>query len=69
MNEIHDQRGLRIIVEDEESCYDALAVVHSLWRSAGEEHTKDYIATPKPNGCVSNPPLLLVRIHSGARLL
>ena len=50
LTEIFDMRGLRIIVEDEESCYDALDVVNSLWKSAGMEHTKDYIANPKRNG-------------------
>ncbi|KAE8675312.1 putative GTP diphosphokinase RSH3 [Hibiscus syriacus] len=31
MDEIHDIHGLRIIVEKEENCYEALTVVHQLW--------------------------------------
>lgn len=30
--EILDVRGLRLIVSDEKSCYEALEIVHQLWR-------------------------------------
>ncbi|XP_024378514.1 probable GTP diphosphokinase RSH2, chloroplastic [Physcomitrium patens] len=51
-DEILDVRGLRLIVTDEESCYQALEVVHQLWRCIPGK-TKDYIVDSKPNGCKS----------------
>ncbi|KAE8667154.1 putative GTP diphosphokinase RSH3 [Hibiscus syriacus] len=49
MNEIHDIHGLRIIVEKEEDCYEALRVVHQLWSEVPGK-LKDYIRYPKFNG-------------------
>ncbi|ONM55312.1 putative GTP diphosphokinase RSH2 chloroplastic [Zea mays] len=49
MEEIHDIHGLRLLVESEEDCYEALCVVHRLWpRVTGR--FKDYISRPKLNG-------------------
>ena len=49
MNEIHDVNGLRLIVENEEDCYTALEIVHSLWPKVTGK-LKDYITNPKFNG-------------------
>lgn len=49
INEIYDLIALRIIVEDIDSCYLVLSVLHSLY-SPMVERIKDYIARPKPNG-------------------
>ena len=48
-SELFDLRALRVIVEDERSCYNTLAVVHSLWTPVPAEFD-DYISRPKPNG-------------------
>ncbi|CAI7782782.1 unnamed protein product [Closterium sp. NIES-54] len=50
LHEIMDVRGLRLIAADEAACYDALAVVHSLWAPWAGRHLKDYVRGPKPNG-------------------
>lgn len=47
--EILDVRGLRLIVSDEKSCYEALEIVHQLWRQIPGK-SKDYITDSKPNG-------------------
>ncbi|KAM0959593.1 hypothetical protein ACFX2I_024663 [Malus domestica] len=49
MDEIHDIHGLRLIVESEEDCYEALKVVHQLWFEVPGKF-KDYITQPKFNG-------------------
>ncbi|XVF86904.1 hypothetical protein PTKIN_Ptkin18bG0078400 [Pterospermum kingtungense] len=49
MDEIHDIHGLRLIVENEEDCYEALKVVHQLWSEVPGK-LKDYISHPKFNG-------------------
>jgi GTP pyrophosphokinase len=49
VEEIFDVRGLRLIVVDEKSCYDALRIVHELWLHIPGQ-SKDYIVMPKPNG-------------------
>ncbi|XVF25222.1 hypothetical protein REPUB_Repub13aG0194500 [Reevesia pubescens] len=49
MDEIHDIHGLRLIVENEEDCYEALRVVHQLWSEVPGK-LKDYINCPKFNG-------------------
>ncbi|GFZ04305.1 RELA/SPOT homolog 2 [Actinidia rufa] len=49
MDEIHDIHGLRLIVEKEEDCYNALRVVHQLWSEVPGKF-KDYINHPKFNG-------------------
>jgi GTP pyrophosphokinase len=46
---IHDLRGVRIIVEDEATCYRVLAFVHR-WCEAIPGQFDDYIAFPKRNG-------------------
>ncbi|QLE55875.1 bifunctional (p)ppGpp synthetase/guanosine-3',5'-bis(diphosphate) 3'-pyrophosphohydrolase [Nostoc sp. TCL26-01] len=47
-NEIYDLAALRIIVETNEECYRALAVVHDAFRPIPGRF-KDYIGLPKPN--------------------
>lgn len=48
-SQLYDLRAMRVIVQDERSCYTALAVVHSLWTPVLDEFD-DYISRPKPNG-------------------
>ena len=47
--QLYDIRALRVIVEDERSCYGALALIHSMWTPIADEFD-DYISRPKPNG-------------------
>jgi len=47
-DQIHDVRGVRIIVNEVRDCYAALGVVHSLWPPIPGEFD-DFIATPKDN--------------------
>ena len=46
--QIHDVRGVRIIVNTVGECYAVLGAVHSLWRPIPGEFD-DFIATPKDN--------------------
>jgi len=46
---LYDLRALRVIVDDERTCYAVLALAHSLWTPVPEEFD-DYISRPKPNG-------------------
>lgn len=48
-HEIYDFVGIRIIVENIEQCYFALAIIHSLFEPT-ERKLKDYILRPKANG-------------------
>ncbi|MFP4446523.1 MAG: RelA/SpoT family protein [Desulfosudaceae bacterium] len=47
-DEIYDIIAFRIIVDTVPQCYEALGVIHSLWRPIAKKF-KDYIALPKPN--------------------
>lgn len=47
--ELRDLRALRVILDSERECYEALALVHSLWTPVTEEFD-DYISRPKANG-------------------
>jgi len=47
--EIYDIVAFRLIVKDAASCYQALGIIHSLYRPVPGRF-KDYIALPKPNG-------------------
>lgn len=47
-HQLHDLRGLRVLVDTVEACYAALGVVHALW-PAIEGEFDDYIASPKGN--------------------
>ncbi len=48
-DDIHDLLALRILVGTVPDCYNALGVIHSLWRPLPGEFD-DFIANPKPNG-------------------
>ena len=47
--QLHDVRALRVIVDTEQECYQALSQVQSRWQTVTREYD-DYIAKPKPNG-------------------
>ncbi len=47
-DQIHDVRGIRVIVDTVAQCYGVLGIVHQLWRPIPGEFD-DYIATPKDN--------------------
>lgn len=47
--EISDIYGFRILVNTNEDCYLAMAVIHSNWKYVPGRF-KDYISVPKPNG-------------------
>lgn len=49
IEQIHDLIALRIIVDDLETCYLILGVLHDMY-SPLFERIKDYVAQPKPNG-------------------
>lgn len=49
IDQVHDVRALRVVVEDVPTCYAVLSRVHELWRSVPGEFD-DYIARPKING-------------------
>lgn len=46
---VYDLMAMRIVVDTVEECYQAMGVVHKLWRPL-PKRIKDYINFPKPNG-------------------
>merc|ERR1719159_40132 len=71
LDEIYDACALRVIVDSEEECYAVLEEVHALWEPLPQK-TKDYIASPKPNGyqslhTVVRPPTGATRSAAGSR--
>lgn len=49
LDEIYDATAVRILVKNEEQCYQVLSIVHELWEQIPHEFD-DYIVNPKPNG-------------------
>ncbi len=56
---LHDLFGLRVLVESEAACYEALGVVHAAF-TAVPARFKDYVARPKANGYQSLHTVVLV---------
>jgi guanosine-3',5'-bis(diphosphate) 3'-pyrophosphohydrolase len=48
-DEIYDLMALRVIVGNEQDCWRAVGIIHSLWHPLPETFD-DYISNPKPNG-------------------
>jgi guanosine-3',5'-bis(diphosphate) 3'-pyrophosphohydrolase len=48
VSEVHDLIAFRILVDDITACYQALGVVHTMWKPVPGRF-KDYIALAKPN--------------------
>jgi len=48
LDDIYDLYGLRIITDTQNNCYNALGLVHTLFKPV-PGRIKDYISTPKPN--------------------
>ncbi len=48
-DDIHDLLALRVLVDTVPDCYNALGIIHSLWRPLPNEFD-DYVASPKSNG-------------------
>ena len=48
-NEIYDLAGIRVLVENVQTCYNVLGIVHTLWTPIPGRF-KDYISVPKSNG-------------------
>jgi guanosine-3',5'-bis(diphosphate) 3'-pyrophosphohydrolase len=46
---IYDRIGVRVVVNDVRECYEALGIVHALWKPIPGE-VDDYIANPKTSG-------------------
>ena len=49
IDQVHDVRAVRVLVDDIAACYAALGVIHTAWRHVPSEFD-DYIAAPKENG-------------------
>ncbi len=49
INKVYDLVAIRLVVGTEKECYEALGIVHSLWKPIPGEFD-DYIAKPKENG-------------------
>lgn len=49
LEEIYDIYAIRIILENSNDCYNALGIIHDMYRPVPNRF-KDYISAPKPNG-------------------
>lgn len=49
IDSVYDFLAMRVVVKDVATCYQALGIIHKLWRPL-PGRVKDYIAFPKPNG-------------------
>lgn len=48
LSEVYDIIAFRIILDTVPQCYEALGIIHSMWKPIAKKF-KDYIAVPKPN--------------------
>lgn len=47
-DDVYDILGFRVILDTVQQCYEALGVIHSIWKPIAKRF-KDYIGIPKPN--------------------
>ncbi|MFC1855394.1 RelA/SpoT family protein [Thermodesulfobacteriota bacterium] len=47
-DQLHDIIAFRVMVDEVKDCYEALGIVHSMWKPV-PGYVKDYIGLPKPN--------------------
>ncbi len=66
LNQLTDVLALRVIVEDVDTCYRALGVIHNTYRPMPNSF-KDYIAIPKKNGYQSLHTVLFGQPSESAR--
>lgn len=50
ISQIHDLMAVRIITQDESTCYSVLGLMHQYWKPVPYLGISDFIAQPKPNG-------------------
>ncbi len=60
--DLHDIHALRIVVDDERTCYAVLALINQNYQVVQEEFD-DYIARPKPNGYRSLHTVVVDGVH------
>lgn len=67
IEKIHDIIALRVVVDDIETCYQVLGIVHAMWKPL-QGRIKDYISLPKPNGYRSLHTTVFTGAHGIAEI-
>ncbi len=76
LGRVYDRLAVRVVVNDVRECYEALGIVHALWKPIPGE-VDDYIANPKTSGyqslhtaviCEGQPLEVQIRTHEMHRI-